>query len=136
MLAGDPITLGIARVAHCNFTLRYNDVTQPALSGGPPVPARRREAARNVETLTTFNARLPKRVKNTIERAADLRGQSLSDFVLGSTYDRAIETISAEDVIRLSARDSKAFACAMIEPARAKAPVIAKFLAAHRRSQK
>jgi len=99
------------------------------------VPARPREAAGSAE-LTTFNARLPKRVKNAIQRAADLRGQSLSDFVLGSAYDRAIETISAEDVVRLSARDSEAFARAILEPARTKGPVIAKFLAAHRRSQK
>lgn len=38
-------------------------------------------------------------------------------------------------MIRLSARDSEAFARAIIKPARAKASVIAKFLDAHRRSQ-
>jgi uncharacterized protein (DUF1778 family) len=100
------------------------------------VPARPREAVSSTDETTTFNARLPKRVKNAIQRAADLRGQSLSDFVLGSAYDRAIETISAEDVVRLSARDSEAFARAITEPAPPKASAIAKFLDAHRRSRK
>ena len=64
----------------------------------------------------TFNARLPRRMKNALQRAADLRGQSLSEFVLGSAYDRAVETIAAEDIVRLSVKDSEMFARAIVAP--------------------
>jgi len=88
-----------------------------------------------VEEATTFNARLPKRMKNALQRAADLRGQSLSDFVLGSAYDRAIATIASEDVIRLSERDSEAFARALLDPPAVDDAVLARFLKAHRSSR-
>lgn len=83
----------------------------------------------------TFNARLSRRMKNALQRAADLRGQSLSDFVLGSAYDRAVETIAAEDLIRLSARDTEAFARAIEAPEPVSEGVLERFRDAHRRSQ-
>ncbi len=86
------------------------------------------------EEQVTFNARLPKRVKKTLQRAADLRGQSLSEFVLGTAYDRAVQTISAEDLVQLSERDSSAFAQALSAPAMADDAVAARFLEAHRRA--
>lgn len=82
----------------------------------------------------TFNARLPKRVKLTIQRAADLRGQSLSEFVVGSAYDRALEAISTDNVVQLSARDSAAFAAALVQPPAPDARVLAHFLRAHRKA--
>ncbi len=69
------------------------------------------------EEQATFNTRLPKRMKIAMQRAAELRGQTLSDFVLGSAYDRALQTISAETVLQLSERDSEAFARAVVETA-------------------
>jgi uncharacterized protein (DUF1778 family) len=99
---------------------------------------RQRRAAEAVpftEASTTFNARLSKRMKNDLQRAADLRGQSLSEFVLGSAYDRAVATISAESTIRLSERDSEAFAHALLTPPAVDAAVLARFLKADRTSR-
>ena len=38
----------------------------------------------------TFNARLPMQMKKVLQRAADIRHQTLTEFVLGSAYDRAM----------------------------------------------
>jgi uncharacterized protein (DUF1778 family) len=98
--------------------------------------ALRRRIKKDVtEDSSTFNARLPKRIKNTLQRAADLRGQTLSDFVLGSAYDRAVATISEEQVIRLSERDSEAIARALAEPVTVDQRVLNSFMQAHRKSQ-
>ena len=87
------------------------------------------------EESSRFNARLPRRIKNTLQRAADLRGQTLSDFVLGSAYDRAVATISEEHLIQLSERDSEAVARALREPPALDQRVLDRFRQAHRKSQ-
>jgi len=50
-------------------------------------------------------------MKNTFQQASELRGQSLlrSSWM---TYERTLETIAAENILQLSARDSEAFALA------------------------
>ncbi len=89
-----------------------------------------REAAQP-EELTTFNARLSVRVKSTIQRAAELRGQTLSEFVLGSAYDRAVETIEQESILKLSVRDSELFAHAISRKPTVHEDVAARFIKAH-----
>ncbi len=88
----------------------------------------------SADDQTTFNARLPKRIKNVFQRAAELRGQTLSEFVLGSAYDRALDTIEAEDILKLSARDSAAFALAIAEAPAVDDAVVARFIEAHRKA--
>lgn len=83
---------------------------------------------------TTFNARLPKRMKSTFQRAAELRGQTLSEFVLGSAYDRALATIAAENIVQLSARDSEAFALAITEAPSVDDAVLGRFIEAHHKA--
>lgn len=76
----------------------------------------------------TFSARVPKSTKNVLERAAQLSGQTLSDFVLGTAYERALLTIKSRELIELSARDSKAFAEALLAPTVVSDDVVAKFV--------
>jgi uncharacterized protein (DUF1778 family) len=52
----------------------------------------------------TFNARLPMHMKKVLQRAADIRHQTLTEFVLGSAYDRAMTTILDDTVLRLCER--------------------------------
>ncbi len=80
------------------------------------------------EEQATFNTRLPKRMKNALQCTAELRGQTLSDFVLGSAYDRALQTISAETVLQLSERDSEAFARALAKPPTVDDAVLTRFV--------
>ena len=78
----------------------------------------------------TFNARLPMHLKKVFQRAADIRHQTLTEFVLGSAYDRAMTTILDDTVLRLSERDGEAFASALSEPGPIKEAVLARFRAA------
>ncbi len=84
----------------------------------------------------TFSARLPRSTKTVLQRAAELQGQSLSDFVLGTAYERAVATIHSREVIELSARDSEAFAAALLAPPHISDEVVSRFVAAHDRSQR
>ncbi len=83
----------------------------------------------------TLNTRLSPEVKATLQRAADLRGQTLSEFVLGAAYDRAAETIEQNTVLRLTARDAEAFAAALESAPMVDDAVVGRFVAAHRRSR-
>jgi uncharacterized protein (DUF1778 family) len=90
-----------------------------------PPPESRPEAE-----AATFNARLPMHMKKVLQRAAEIRHQTLTEFVLGSAYDRAMTTILDDTVLRLSERDGEAFASALSEPAPIKEAVLARFQAA------
>lgn len=64
-----------------------------------------------------LEARISPEQKALIQRAADLEGRSLTDFVVSSVQAAAEETIERHQVIRLSARDSLIFAEAILNPA-------------------
>ena len=51
-----------------------------------------------------------------------------------NTGDRAVQTISAENLVQLSERDFSAFTLALIQPAIVDDTVAARFLEAHRRA--
>lgn len=74
-----------------------------------------------------FNARLSEDQKAILQRAADLKGVSLSDFVLGCAHDEALRIIEAHDMIRLSRRDSISFLTALENPPAASADMIDRF---------
>lgn len=81
---------------------------------------------------TRFNARLSSQQKALLQRAADLKGMSLSDFIIGTAHDEALKTIESHEIIRLSHRDSKAFMKALEKPAVASTPVIRRFARARK----
>ena len=51
-----------------------------------------------------------------LARAAALEGRSLTDFVMASAQAAALATIQRHEVILLTARDSEAFAAALLRP--------------------
>lgn len=51
-------------------------------------------------------ARLPAKVKDTLQRAADLTGASLNQFMIQAAVKEAQAVINAEQVIRLSQEDA------------------------------
>jgi uncharacterized protein (DUF1778 family) len=93
-----PYTIPGYRKEHC-----MADVRTPATHGG-----------------TTKRERLEARVsteqKELLQHAADLQGRTLSDFVVESAQRAAEEVIRAHSVVMLSARDSRAFVEALLEP--------------------
>jgi uncharacterized protein (DUF1778 family) len=68
------------------------------------------------EQTSRLEARLPASVYATLKRAAELKGRSLSDFVVSAAHDAAQRAIEEERIIRLSAEDQRRFAEALIKP--------------------
>src|SRR3954452_10614896 len=61
-----------------------------------------------------LEARVSREQKELFQRAAELQGRTLTDFVIASAHEAAVRTIQAMDTIRLSAEESRAFAEALI----------------------
>ena len=60
------------------------------------------------ETKTErLNIRVPPSIKQTWQRAAEVQGRSLSDYILEKVTDSAIEDIERFHVIELTLRDQK-----------------------------
>jgi uncharacterized protein (DUF1778 family) len=68
-----------------------------------------------------LEARISSEQKALLQRAAELQGRSLTDFVVASAQEAALRTIEDMQIVRLSAADSAAFAEALLKP-RAPAP--------------
>jgi len=64
-----------------------------------------------------FDARLNEEQKLLIQRAADLEGRSMTDFVLHSAEAAAERTIEERAMLILSVRETQAFVDAILNPA-------------------
>jgi uncharacterized protein (DUF1778 family) len=73
-----------------------------------------------------FDARLNENQKLLIQRAADLEGRTLTDFVLRSAEVAADRTIQERTMLVLSAKDSEAFVQALLGPAPEPGPALRK----------
>jgi len=63
-----------------------------------------------------IDLRIPAEPKETIEKAAVISGQSLTDFVVAATTSRAREVIRQSDSLVLSARDHARVMAALDAP--------------------
>jgi uncharacterized protein (DUF1778 family) len=63
-----------------------------------------------------LEARVSPEQKALFQRAADLQGRMLTDFVVASTYEAAIRTIDDMHTVRLTAEESRIFAEALLHP--------------------
>ena len=70
-----------------------------------------------------FDARVNEEQKLLIQRAADLEGRTMTDFVLHSAEAAAERTIENRAMLSLTARETEAFAEAILNP-RAPGPVL------------
>jgi uncharacterized protein (DUF1778 family) len=68
------------------------------------------------EQIARLEARLPASVYALLKRAAELKGRSISDFVVNAAQDAAHRAIEDNEIIRLSAEDQMRFAQALIDP--------------------
>src|SRR5713226_9641154 len=64
-----------------------------------------------------FDARLNEDQKILIQRAADLEGRTMTDFVLHSAETAAERTIQERSMLILSVRETEAFVKAILNPA-------------------
>ena len=63
-----------------------------------------------------LEARLPAQVYQTLKRAAQLQGRTLTDFVVNAAHEAAQRAIENDTIIRLSGEDQMRFAAALINP--------------------
>jgi uncharacterized protein (DUF1778 family) len=79
-----------------------------------------------------FGARLNEQQKYLIQRAADIEGRTMTDFVLHSAMAAAEKTIEKRTMIMLSARDSELFVDAILHP-KGPGPVMRKAVREYRK---
>ena len=65
-----------------------------------------------------LEARMTADQKPLSQRAAELEGRSVTDYLVSSVQDAAKRTVEACEVIVLSAADSRAFVDALLNPPR------------------
>ena len=68
------------------------------------------------EKSARLEARLSHKLKETLQRAADLSGRSLTEFVLNASQDHANKVIREHEVITLTAKESKRFIDVLLSP--------------------
>ena len=70
----------------------------------------------NDTQIARLEARLPASVYATLKRAAELKGRSVSDFVVSAAHEAAQRAIEEDGIIRLSVEDQQRFAEVLINP--------------------
>ncbi|MDZ7958348.1 MAG: DUF1778 domain-containing protein [Aulosira sp. DedQUE10] len=63
-----------------------------------------------------LEARLTTEQKELLQRAADLEGRTLTDFVVSHAQEAALRTIEEHTIIKLSREDSFAFINSLLNP--------------------
>jgi uncharacterized protein (DUF1778 family) len=63
-----------------------------------------------------IEARIAPEVLAVVKRAAEIRGRSVSDFVVSAAQEAAHRSIEEIQIIRLSVEDQRAFAQAILDP--------------------
>jgi uncharacterized protein (DUF1778 family) len=63
-----------------------------------------------------LEARIPAELKDVFVRAAALRGQSLTDFIVSTVAEAAQQVLRDQDILDLTRRDQIAFAEALAHP--------------------
>ena len=66
--------------------------------------------------IERLEARVSKEQKQLFQRAADLEGRSLTDFMVQAVQEAAHQTIERHGSLRLSARDQQVFVKALLNP--------------------
>ena len=76
------------------------------------------ESAMKQETPSTarLEARLPHSVMSRLKRAAEIRGRTLTDFVVAAADEAACRAIEETEIIRLSIEGQRQIAEAILNP--------------------
>ncbi|TIO13039.1 MAG: DUF1778 domain-containing protein [Mesorhizobium sp.] len=76
------------------------------------VSAKRRTLARKER----LEARISADQKDLFQRAAELQGRTLTDFVIASVHEAAVRTLEDMQAVKLTVKESRAFAEALLNP--------------------
>jgi uncharacterized protein (DUF1778 family) len=67
-------------------------------------------------TTARLEARLPQPVLARLKRAAEIQGRTVTDFVVAAADEAACRTIEQTEIIRLSVKDQRQIAAALLHP--------------------
>ncbi|MDJ0675811.1 MAG: DUF1778 domain-containing protein [Calothrix sp. MO_167.B42] len=67
--------------------------------------------------MARLEARISPETKALLQKAADLEGRTLTDFVVAAVRAEACRVIEQHQTLKLSIEDSKAFVDALLNPA-------------------
>jgi uncharacterized protein (DUF1778 family) len=70
----------------------------------------------STNTPARLEARLSQETKALVQKAADLEGRTLTDFVISSVQAAAYKVIEQHQTLKLSLEDSEAFTNAVLNP--------------------
>lgn len=70
----------------------------------------------SVQRTARIEARISRDALETIRRAAEIQGRSVSDFVVAATQAAAEQTIIDVEILKLSRKASEQFATLLINP--------------------
>jgi uncharacterized protein (DUF1778 family) len=79
-----------------------------------------------------LDVRMPRETKQLVQKAADLQGRTVSDFVIASVQEAAQRAIEERTILRLSERDRETFITALLNPPEP-SPRLVKAAARHKR---
>lgn len=74
--------------------------------------------ASNPKSMARLEARVDPEIKALWQKAAELEGRSLTDFVIASVQAAACKVIEQHQILKLSVEDSEAFVDALLNPAK------------------
>jgi uncharacterized protein (DUF1778 family) len=68
------------------------------------------------KSMARLEARISPEIKALLQKAADLEGRTLTDFVVASVQAEAYRVIEQHQLLKLSIEDSEAFVDALLNP--------------------
>jgi uncharacterized protein (DUF1778 family) len=105
---------------------RFEETVSRHKDGSPKNASEARlKVAPPKDTMSRLEARIPTHLYNAMERAATLRGLTLTAYVTATMGEDARRIIEEAYIIRLSQADQIAFAKALIDPPAPNAKLIA-----------
>ncbi|HAX80740.1 MAG TPA: DUF1778 domain-containing protein [Cyanobacteria bacterium UBA11372] len=70
----------------------------------------------NSKSVARLEARVSPEIKALWQKAADLEGRTMTDFVIASVQAAALKAIEQQKTLKLDLEDSEAFAIALLNP--------------------
>jgi uncharacterized protein (DUF1778 family) len=74
-----------------------------------------RESGRETAT-ERLEARVSRDQKRFFQHAAELKGQTLTDFMIGTLQEAAVRTVEEHNVLKLTVEDQRIFVKALMNP--------------------
>ncbi|WP_414579029.1 DUF1778 domain-containing protein [Anabaena sp. CCY 9402-a] len=68
------------------------------------------------KAIARLEARVSPETKALLQKAADLEGRTLTDFIISSVQAEALRVIQKHQILKLSLEDSEAFVHALLNP--------------------